>query len=269
MNKKAIYDDIFSLYEIQNIDEVQKRYVRKLIRRELSKLYPQKDWEDLTDMEKLQFSHIQIKEKIINRFCELPEPEEKILRKKIDYAVSSSLLSVRREAENIIELRDVLKKEHYINGDSEENHRMQYEHFKRDIKKYLSNIPNPLPIPSYEKWLEDNEEYPRKIGDYYRDYSNNYVEEGKTVYERIVPQSEIDHYILRAVIKVLEEIGYRIDTETIKNKLAIVFDYQIKQLGDIPMFERDDIPTLSYLKAQRILDEGDSYERIDKKSPNC
>lgn len=128
-NTKSVYIEIFDYYGIKNtpmygskkiVFEKKKQTIRKYIREQLRKSFPDYDWSDpsiwyekLSEDDRNIFKLITIKDYMIAAL-NLSENEETKFRKKIDNDVKSTYAEASNKAKKINALTDKMNKQYLI-----------------------------------------------------------------------------------------------------------------------------------------------------------
>ena len=226
-NTKSVYIEIFDYYGIKNTPmygskkiefEKKKQTIRKYIREQLRKSFPDYDWSDpsiwyekLSEDDRNIFKLITIKDYMIAAL-NLSENEETKFRKKIDNDVKSTYAEASNKARKINALTDKMNKQYFDPTASESDQRNAYEEFCSQIegKTFFK--------PTFEEWKS----YPMTPYEYIRKSANDASEElDMTPYMFIPSEAQIDHVILRTLLKYIEENhSIKVDIESITKCLT-------------------------------------------------
>lgn len=229
--KKEIYKEIFEVYEFGKEINDNLHGIRRYIRDEMIRTYPNKEWSELSRFEKNRFIYIIIRAKM---FEFIDASKHNRLNLKIDRFIDMNMLKVD---DSIHEYNDILSNASnifYCEGDTSDKMRMNYNKFCSALEKYN----NMVPIPSYEEWLEWNKKGPIRVLDYCHSYyiENQSIDNPDKIK---VSQTEIDHIALQTLLKVIEKkLSIKIDMELIDETISYIKNYHIEE--DEPFFQEYD-----------------------------
>lgn len=219
---KEIYDYIFGIYSINGtplIDTKEKKEkARKLIRRRYSQEFGKKDWNSLTGYEKLKFTCIDIKEKMLDYINHSYADK---MENKINRLVSESMLEAEALAEEYnYYLREAF--DSYKASDPDDVKEVGYRKFCETVKA----LSNDIELPSKDEWFSSpcrayawiNWSRDQRMEQY---YEQDYEQDSQTI---PVTDSEVDHIIIKMLLKERENKipnNRAIDTEAIKECLSV------------------------------------------------
>lgn len=221
------YEKIFSVYEIKwGYNDQQKRdTAQKYLKRILIESYPDRKWDDLSELEKELFIYIQIAGYMFKK-C-VPAHKKKRIREKIKAHVSGVWLN----AANDIYREKSLRSRYFYDkpafdamADDNKKAKAKKDAYKQFTEAMREFSPD-TPVPSLEEWAADNEEAPKNINDYELRHilSHEAVEPTPVKTESKASQADIDHVLLMTIVKILREqkIAY-IDVEKIERCLTFI-----------------------------------------------
>ena len=183
MNRsKSVFIEIFKFYEINHHDEEEKQTMRKFIRYNLRKEFPVFDWSDTDNWYKLPVTER------VGFMC-----DNKTIRA---YFLKRSRLTESSLKKKIKEE----KEKHHI----EERARIKQHNDRIEFKKSLDAVMRDANSPDRDKRFAS---YGKSLVDFYN-------------VENAALEAEIDHIVLRALIKFLEnEYSIVVDLQAIEEYL--------------------------------------------------
>ena len=205
MRKKEEYRVIFNTYELNN-ETNKKHKLRKYIRENLKREFPEKEWSELSTLEKDRFVYITIRE---NMTKDMDESKRNRIIRKIDGMLNKTLFHADTELEKHNAKVSKAFEIYYNDFDTDDEKKKAYEWFCRDLKAYNEAIP----IPNFDEWVEENKlalkksnpSHSKRIFDYYMDFENEQYKKFHSEY-RPATQSQIDSVILKIILKKLNTI---------------------------------------------------------------
>lgn len=255
--KKQIHQEIFDFYSLNDIkgikyNEDAKRAIRKTINLKFRSEHPNKNWSDLTEIEKADFKLITIKDYIFKKIMH-PDgdrrgPSSSDARKKINELqakIDEELKAVHRPLKHIEEhnkLMNILLKEFYDESASREENQAAYD----EMCKYHSELFPKIDPPLFEVW----ERHPQRLFDMREEYI---TEVGKIELSkgpspsRTIPKELILEEIINCILK---ELDIKIDVDGIVQCLEATrtMDYIDCELLDTAINGNDFMLTSSYLR---------------------
>lgn len=228
--EKAIYRYIFGIYSLNENPlintKAKKEKARKMITRRYLKNFGEKDWQDLLEYEKLQFSCITIKEKMLDYI----DPS---FENKIEDKINRLLSEYMHEAETTIRKLNTYNEIAFKRFCPEDADDCVKEEAYKEFVETLNEFHPKIEPPSKESWFLHR----YRIYDCVMNYRDEIMSEilNKSNEEMFPPEqnvtkAEVDHVIVRMLFKernakIKEERG--IDLEAIEESLYIIKNYQI------------------------------------------
>lgn len=171
MNKKeGLPTAVFELYEVKTHNADQQKNgsaLRKYLNRQFKQEYPEKQWDELTDVEKDVFLYVTIQDKMLNNYTvkngAKPDPQ---LSRKIKKAAREKLLLTNQAYEDIKSQEEEQEDKRFKTyGEAEyfsdlKKYRLKlekaYEEFKENWKEVINDE---YPVPEFNKWFQDSANY--------------------------------------------------------------------------------------------------------------
>jgi len=277
--KETVYCVAFEIYEVMQAEKSKQDKMRKYIRENLNKRFPDKTWFDLSALEKNHFILIEIKDKFISDYIDISK--QKRINAKIDKLISESMLQADMEIKEYNEKISNVYKSYYNEVDSDEDKKGAYEQFCND----LANINELVPIPTYEQWIHANESHnaikktPHRdfgIYDYLMSYINENHPHANLDYYNPVSQAQVDHVLLQTIVSILKvENNIKIDIPLIKECLEFTNNFYIEDFEEfltkydpsLPLSkkEQDEIieQNKKYITYKNMLEKAEFYKKVD------
>ena len=225
MNRsESVFIEIFKFYEVHLSEEKEKQTMRKFIRYNLRKEFPDVDWSDTDNWYKLPITErvrFMCDNKTIREyFSKRSRLTESSLKKKIK----------KVKEENHIEERTKIR-----------NHNARVKH-NESLDAYLSKETTP--------------EKDKRLAAYDRALGELPYKKGASL---AVEEVEIDHIALRALIKFLEnEFSIEVDLDAISRCLI----YKREWLKNKDAVLKEDAANIRMAEAQKKLEELDFVKKI-------
>lgn len=236
MKNETIYDVVFRTYEVNYADKKTKEKIRKFIKRQLNKEYPNRDWNALSKYEKDTFIYITIKHKMLNDYT--VETTRTKLERKIDSYVKNEFLQFDSNIKQHNTLIGQLNCQYYNEHDSDEIKLEKYN----ELCKVIKSFNNYVPLPEFNQWIN----HPLTPFDYIISHESN----PKCDNSFIVSESQMDHIIIEAMLKKFCEMNH---LALNRDKIKECLNY----LQDVPPDEFDYYPDE---KDMKLLDTDEQLE---------
>lgn len=308
---KSVHQEIFDLYEIFKGRKAytqqertalyrEKEKVRKTINRLLKKAFKEKEWDELTELDRKRFLCITVRETILKNYV-IGESKQARIKRKIDQYASHAFIEAQETLLEYNERAAITRKYFYPETTDESLKKRAYNDFRHALEKYYSYFP----VPSYEEWVSSNDnaikrgmpslriydyimsnDYPYKLEKKteeeaekneekpieekpIEEFIKKFVEESVKklieipTEEPYVPQQTIDHYILATLLKALKEShGIEIDVDKIKKCLVAKQAMQERNPRKIDELLLKHDPSLSIDREtqQQMIDQNIEYQ---------
>lgn len=227
--KETMYDIIFGVYELKKGSKGDKEKYRKFITRRFEKKFPNKSWDNISQLEKDIFAYVDVKEDILERYVD--ESKKKRIIKRIDEKLKT-ILNERMLAEHNKKVFNEYRTDYYKPEASETPKRKAYDEFCKDLLDINSHVP----IPGYDEWVRRNEKAtkengtPLRIYDFIMDFYANVDSQNE------VTQAEVDHVVIEILRKVIEEKwGIEINVPKIRECLSFIKNNEYDEFEEIPI----------------------------------
>ena len=213
----SVYKEIFEFYNVKKLSVQEKQTARKYIREHLRKEFPDYDWSDISNWNKLSVvdrNHFKLTT-MRNYFTEKSLTGEDEIKQKIDAEMKDKLIDARKRLQEHNEYaRTMFVRFYDENASDEENHKM-YEEFCTLLPRYtLSSM-----TPTYEQFVKG----PHRLYDYYQTEVSEFYEQEPDYDEQFFPPvttADVDHIALRAIIAHLEKaLKIKVDFDGIRDCL--------------------------------------------------
>lgn len=246
--RKELYEKAFKIYELNNKTDNQEHTIRNYIKKKLKKVY-NKEWDKLTQLEQERFLYVIIRQDMLDRY--VPEGNHKKINKKIDKYLSDSLLIEKKLIEEFNQTNDDIRTNYDLSNQTDEAKKERYNHFCNSLNK---KSPNTTP-PSFNEWCKN------PISAY--SYLNSmYSEERTSQSSYNVSESEVDHVIIKTLVKALrDKQNIDIDVDLIKECLQYKNDFCTFDPFDPIQTEVDPNINMPKDKQETIINENLEYFR--------
>lgn len=224
--KRLDYNDIYALYELT--DSPKKKTIRERIKNRL-KSYTELEFEDLDILEQTYFLCYEIKDMMLKLYCDKSSYNtiEKNLEKRIEESGLVDNIAIaehNNRMNNLYEtkfLKNGKKRALKKNFDKRYNDNYEKQRFYDEFCKEWSKSRKDTP-PDFETFCE----YPH-MSPY--DWLMTELQEK----EYRVPQNEIDRFVYRIILEILEErFNLRIDYDGIEDCLEKAYHPKDKELEE-------------------------------------
>lgn len=213
----SVYKEIFEFYNVKNLSQQEKQTARKYIREHLKKEFPQFNWSDISNWDKLSVvdkNHFKLTT-MRDYFTERSLSGQDAIKQKIDAEMKDKLIDARQRLQEHNEYARTMFVRFYDENASEEENRKMYEEFCTLLPRYTLATPT----PTYEEFVRG----PHRLYDYYQnEVSEFHAKEFEHEDEFCPPvtTADVDHVALRAIIAHLEkELKIKVDMDGIRDCL--------------------------------------------------
>ena len=258
-NSGSVYKEIFHFYNIKFNSNQEKQTARKFIKERLKKEFPQFDWSDSSNWDKLSvvdrnhFKTVTVRE----YFTVKSSSDEKTIKQKIDTEMKDKLIDARTRLKEHNEYATNLFRRFHDEDASDEENRRLYEEFITLLPNYTVTTRT----PTYEEFLKG----PHRLYDYQMSEINDCMMEDYYDDDPYKPtpvtEADIDHIALRSIIKYLESsLSISIDYEGIKDCLTTSNSFNMVYDRTDTVVECDE--TLKFFAARKRLEELDFVRKV-------
>ncbi len=162
-NTSTVHQEVFSVYGLAHESADLKSKVRNFLNRKLKRLYPDKNWNELSQTERNHFIYVYIKDDMLESY--VPQPKRKSVETAINNFINNSSFEQQRLLKRENSIRNQVRHKYMEEYKSDYQNKQEYEDFCKQLKKY-----NPaLPIPSYKDWCKPSP-VPVQPDDYDEEY---------------------------------------------------------------------------------------------------
>lgn len=224
---ETVHDVVFEIYSLKTASTPKKEKVRKFIKRQLNKIYPDKTWNDLSKIEQDTFIFINIRQKMLDTYVD-GSVRQKVCTRIDKYMQDQfKTLYADKEIKKHNDIINAIYENYYDVNDSESAKREKYHLLCTTIKKRNAKVP----LPSYEDWCL----LPLRPYDYIKTFEETPLSDDE--YTWPATESQIDHVLLHTLLKGYTELTQNtIDINRIKECLthlnSVPFDVDDNELLD-------------------------------------